>query len=201
MSNGFKNGSGEMKDNLEAKADNLKALKAENRIDSDNELYSYIKDFAILKLKSETKRENFLIRQSTSLQIISLFTIIALFITAPTIIEYRGKIPLEFLLFSFSIITIFLLISLLFALLVQKKELQAALPDVDVFMQHMIDNYEIYLSSIQRDRAFTELVGEIQKCKNKINNKRTKKIDWSMWLFYAALSLIIVFIGSYIIFR
>lgn len=194
MSNGFKKGSDEMKDNL-------KALKAENRIDSDNELYSYIKDFAILKLESEIKRENFLIRQSTSLQIISLFTIIALFITAPTIIEYRGKIPLEFLLFSFSIITIFLLISLLFALLVQKKELQATLPDVDVFMQHMIDNYEIYLSSIQRDRAFAELVGEIQKCKNKINSKRTKKIDWSMWLFYAALSLIIVFIGSYIIFR
>lgn len=39
----------------------------------------------------------------------------------------------------------------------------------------MIDNYEIYLSSIQRDRAFAELVGKVQKCKNKINNKRTKK--------------------------
>lgn len=198
MSNEFKNGSDGMKDNLKAKAENL---KAENRINNYNKLYSYIKDFAILKLESETKRENFLIRQSTSLQIISLFTIIALFITASTIIEYRGKIPLEFLLFSFSIITIFLLISLLFASLAQKKELQAALPDVDVFMQHMIDNYEIYLSSIQRDRAFTELVGEIQKCKNKINNKRTKKISWSMWLFYAAVSLIIVFIGLHIIFR
>lgn len=93
------------------------------------------------------------------------------------------------------------MISSLFASLVQKKELQAALPDVDVFMRHMIDNYEIYLSSIQRDRAFAELVGKVQKCKNKINNKRTKKIDWSMWLFYAALFLIIVFIGSYIMFR
>lgn len=191
MSNGLKNGSSEMKD----------SLKVENRINNYNKLYSYIKDFAILKLESETKRENFLIRQSTSLQIISLFTIAALFITAPTIIEYRGKIPLEFLLFSFSIITIFLLISLLFASLAQKKELQATIPDVDVFMQHMIDNYEIYLSSIQRDRAFAELVGKVQKCKNKINNKRTKKIDWSMWLFYAALFLIIVFIGSYIMFR
>lgn len=191
MSNGLKNGSGEMKD----------SLKIENRINNYNKLYSYIKDFAILKLESETKRENFLIRQSTSLQIISLFTIIALFIAAPTIIEYRGKIPIEFLLFSFSIITIFLLISLLFALLTQKKELQAALPDVDVFMQHMIDNYEIYLSSIQRDKAFAELVGKVQKYKNKINNKRTKKIDWSMWLFYAALFLIIIFIGSYIMFR
>lgn len=185
MSNGFKNWSDEMKDNL----------KAENRIDNDKALYSYIKDFAILKLESETKRENFLIRQSTSLQII------ALFITAPTIIEYRGKISLEFLLFSFSIITIFLLISLLFASLAQKKELQEDLPNVDVFMQHMTDNYGIYLSSIQRNGAFAELVGSVQKCKDKINNKRTKKIRWSMWLFYAALSLIIVFIGSYIIFR
>lgn len=51
MSNGFKNWSDEMKDNL----------KAENRIDNDKALYSYIKDFAILKLESETKRENFLI--------------------------------------------------------------------------------------------------------------------------------------------
>lgn len=40
----------------------------------------------------------------------------------------------------------------------------------------MIDNYEIYLSSIQRDRAFAELVGKVQKCKNKINNKRTKRL-------------------------
>ncbi len=176
-------------------------LKVENGINNENELYSYIKNFAILKLESETEREKFLIRQSTSLQIISLFTIIALFITVPTIIEYRGKIPLEFLLFSFSIITIFLLISLLFASLVQKKELQVALPDVDVFMQHMIDNYGIYLSSIQRNGAFAELVGRVQKCKDKINNKRTKKISWSMWLFYTALSLIIVFIGSCIMFR
>lgn len=41
----------------------------------------------------------------------------------------------------------------------------------------------------------------LTKCKNKLNNKRTKKISWSMWFFYAALSLIIVFIGLYIIFR
>lgn len=173
---------------------------AENK--TADELYSYVKEFAVLKLENETKREDSLIQQSANMQTAFSFTTAALFMVAPVAVEYRGKMSLEFLLLAFSTITALLLISLLFASLAQNRKLNTTFPDVDVFTNHIVNKYEDYLTPAQRDKAFAELIGKVQKSKNEINDKRVKRIRWSMRAFYAALVLTVIwfFVALYIMF-
>jgi hypothetical protein len=94
------------------------------------------------------------------------------------------------------------LISLLFASLAQNRKLNTTFPDVDVFTNHIVDEYESYLTPAQRDKAFAELIGKVQKSKDEINDKRVKRIRWSMRAFYVALALTVIwfFVALYIMF-
>lgn len=152
-------------------------------------LYQYVKDFAMLKLENEMKREDSLIQQSANMQTAFSFTTAALFMVAPIACEYRGSMSLEFLLLAFSTITIFLVGSLIFASMAQNRQLNTTFPDIDKFTQHVSEHYEDYLSPEQRDKALSELIGKVQKSKDEINDKRVKRIKWSMRLFYIALVL------------
>ena len=177
----------------------------ENNEESGNvaeQLYAYVKEFALLKLESETKREDSLIQQSANMQTAFSFTTAALFMVAPIAIEYRGKMSLEFLLLAFSTVTALMLISLVFASMAQNRQLNTTFPDVEVFTQQIEDKYADYLTSAQRDKALAELIGKVQKSKDVINDKRVKRIKWSMRSFYAALALTTIwfFISLYIMF-
>lgn len=157
-----------------------------------NELFAYVKEFAMMKLESETRREDSLIQQSANMQTAFSFTTAALFMVAPIAVEYRGKMSLEFLLLAFSTITALMLVSLLFASMAQNRQLNITFPDIDVFTQQIEDAYVDYLTPAQRDKALAELIGKVQKSKDKINDKRVKRIKWSMRAFYAALALTVV---------
>lgn len=167
-----------------------------------NELFAYVKEFAMMKLESETRREDSLIQQSANMQTAFSFTTAALFMVAPIAVEYRGKMSLEFLLLAFSTITALMLVSLLFASMAQNRQLNITFPDIDVFTQQIEDAYVDYLTPAQRDKALAELIGKVQKSKDKINDKRVKRIKWSMRAFYAALALTVVwfFVALYIMF-
>lgn len=159
----------------------------ENKI--ANDLYAYVKEFALLKLENETKREDSLVQQSANMQTAFSFTTAALFMVAPIAAEYRGAMPLEFLLLAFSTITALMLVSLVFASMAQNRQLNTTFPDIEVFTQQIEDKYTDYLTSAQRDKAIAELIGKVQKSKDEINDKRVKRIRWSMRFFYSALAL------------
>lgn len=166
-----------------------------NEVDTSkmaDELYSYVKEFATLKLDSEIKREDSLIQQSANMQTAFSFTTAALFMVAPIAVEYRGAMSLEFLLMAFSTITALLLLSLVFASMAQNRQLNTAFPDVDVFAEQIEDKYKDYLTSAQRDKALAELIGKVQKSKDEINDKRVRRIKWSMRCFYGALALSVI---------
>lgn len=165
-----------------------------------DDLYAYIKDFASLKLEHEIKREDSLIQQSANMQTAFSFTTAALFMVAPIAVEYRGLMPYEFLLAAFSSITAMLLLSLLFASLAQNRQLTTTFPDIDEFTHHIEDKYMDYLTPAQRDKALAELIGKVQKSKDEINDKRVKRIRWSMRFFYIALILTVVwFVAALIV--
>ncbi len=177
-----------------------------NNAETDNktadELYSYVKEFALLKLESETKREDSLIQQSANMQTAFSFTTAALFMVAPIAIDNRGAMSLEFLLLAFSTITALMLISLVFASMAQNRQLNTTFPDIDVFTQYIENKYSDYLTPAQRDKAVSQLIGKVQKSKDIINDKRVKRIKWSMRFFYATLVLTAFwfFIALYIMF-
>lgn len=156
------------------------------------ELYAYVREFAEVKLESEIKREDSLIQQSSTMQTAFSFTTAALFMIAPIVIEYSGNISLEFFLAAFSSITALLLLSLLFASLAQNRQLTTTFPDTEAFEKNVEDNYQSYLSQAQRDKSLAELIGKVQKNKSDINDKRVKRIKWSMRFFYSALALSVV---------
>lgn len=157
-----------------------------------NELFAYVKEFAIIKLESETRREDSLVQQSINMQTAFSFTTAALFMVTPVVVEYRGKMSLEFLLLVFSTITALMIFSLISASIAQGRKLSTTFPDVEVFTQFVEDNYQEYLTPAQRDKALTELIGKVQKSKDEINDKRVKMIKISMRFFFTALALTVV---------
>ena len=167
-----------------------------------NELYGFVREFAILKLESETKREDSLIQQSINMQIAFSFTTAALFMVAAISVEYRGAMSLEYLLLAFSTITALLLTSLVFASMAQNRHLIMVLPNIDTFEEHIADKYKEYIKPSQRDKAFSELICKVQKDKERINDIRVNKIIWSMRFFYGALGLSVFwfFVALYIMF-
>ena len=166
-------------------------------------LYSFVCDFAKLKLDSETKREDSLIQQSATMQTAFSFTTAALFMVAPIAVEYRGNMTLPYLLMVFSSVTASLLLSLLFASMAQNRRLNATFPDVDTLTKHIEEHYTDYVSKVQQDKALSELIATVQKSKDEINDKRVKFIRLSMHFFYIALGLSTIwfFISLIILFK
>lgn len=181
----------------------MKNKKQKKRHDERNkqaeELYAYVRKFAEMRLDSENKREDSLIQQSSRMQTAFSFTTAVLFMIAPIVVEYRGNISLEFFLVAFSSTTALLLVSLVFASLVQNRRLIKTFPDVDAFKDNVEKNFQLYLTQAQRDKSLVKLLSEVQKEKSELNNKRAKYIRWSMGFFYAALVLSVIWFMNAII--
>lgn len=152
-------------------------------------LFSFVREFASIKLDTETKREDSLIQQASTMQTAFSFTTAALFMVAPIAVEYRGNMTLPYLLAVFSSITVLLLVSLVLAATAQNRQLNATFPDVDTLTKHIEEHYQDYISKAQQNKALSELIATVQKSKDEINDKRVCRIRWSMRFFYAAIGL------------
>ena len=75
--------------------------------------FHYIKELSLLKYDAEEKRELNLIQQSSQMQTAFSFMTAAVFMALPICIEYRGVLSLKFFLVSSSIISVFLIASLI----------------------------------------------------------------------------------------
>lgn len=154
-----------------------------------SELYAFVKEYALLKLEDETKRYESLIQQASNMQTAFSFSTAALFMIAPIAVEYRGNMSLEYLFCVFSSITIFLMLSLLFASLAQNRGELKSFANITVFEDFVEKHYESFISKAQKEKALAEQIGEIQLSASEKNDEMAKRIKISMGFFYAAMGL------------
>lgn len=154
------------------------------------ELESLVKN----KYDEEKMREETLISQASNMQSVFAISSAALFMILPVIVDYRGKLKLSIIFVFVSIITGFLILSLIFATLAQwrfkmkvlpnssslmegvRKKVTDILKDKRIFTVHNINQYKL----IQEDKA---------KC----NHRRVIFICVSMCTFFLAILFCIIF--------
>ena len=178
--------------------DNILEEHQDEQFSSDHDLispqYRHIKELATLKYEAEEKREQGLIQQSSQMQTVFSFMTAALFMAVPICIEYRGMLSLKFFLVSISLISVFLLLSLILASLSQWRWKTHTFPDIKVIKDSVLSDIEWQKLLIEHHRIdqWIELVGRIQSEKAKLNDRRVKFIIASMISFYGAVTTIAV---------
>lgn len=155
--------------------------------------YRYIKELAQLKYSAEEKREQNLIQQSSQMQTAFSFMTAAIFMALPICIEYRGVLSLKFFLVSTSIISAFLIASLILASLAQWRWKTKSLPDVAVMKDAVINNDEWESMCLEHNQLaqWVDLIGTVQNQRALINDRRVKLIMASMISFYLSISSIV----------
>lgn len=167
---------------------------ANDDIDYITPQYRHIKELAQLKYDAEEKREQHLIQQSGQMQTAFSFVTAAVFMAIPICIEYRGPLSLYFFLGSVSVISGFLILSLLLASISQWRWKTKSFPDVSKIKSEVLDNPEwkkLCIEYYQIDQ-WVKLVSEVQAEKAHLNDRRVNLIMASMLCFYVAIAAIIV---------
>lgn len=175
----------------------VKKSKKEEQNQKITAQYRYIKELAQLKYDAEEKREQTLIQQSSQMQTAFSFMTAAVFMALPICVQYRGVLSLKFFLISTSVISVFLIISLIFASMAQWRWKTTTFPDVIVMKNAILDSvdWESLCDENTQLAQWVDLVGKVQNHKALINDKRVKLIMASMISFYlSVLSIIISFI-------
>ena len=154
-------------------------------------VYSFIRQYAEMKLDDEEKREQSLLTQSSNMQSAFSIMVAAIFMLMPVVIEHRGKLSLESLFVGCAVVVALLLLSLLFACFAQNRKKGELFEDVDIISNYVISNKNSYSTTVLQDKAISEIIKEVQKSKSVNNDKRVNQIRLSMGCFYAALVAIL----------
>lgn len=156
--------------------------------------FHYIKELSLMKYDAEEKREQNLIQQSSQMQTAFSFMTAAIFMALPICIEFRGVLSLNFFLVSTSIISAFLIASLILASLAQWRWKTESLPDIEVIKDAILNNEKWESLCIEHFQIaqFIDLISRVQDHKAHLNNRRAKLIVASMITFYLSVSSIII---------
>ena len=154
-------------------------------------LYRHVKELSKLKYESELRREDSLIQQSSHMQTAFAFMTAALFMAVPIIFQYRGLLPISFLVFAISTIVLCLLVSLLTASFAQNRMKYEAFPSIDIIEKFIDNNWKQSLKESQQLKQWIDLVSSVQKSKSTINERRVFLIRLSMWSFYLSIGFIV----------
>ena len=103
-------------------------------------VYSFIRQYAEMKLDDEEKREQSLLTQSSNMQSAFSIMVAAIFMLMPVVIEHRGKLSLESLFVGCAVVVALLLLSLLFACFAQNRKKGELFEDVDIISNYVISN-------------------------------------------------------------
>lgn len=150
-------------------------------------LYSYIADFDKEIYANEERREDSLIQQATNMQTAFSFVSAAVFMVAPIVIEYRGKLPLEFFLIVFALISGLLLACLFCATMAQRRSKRNSFPTAKDFQGLVETDYTDFEAKSQREKYIAETYKELHESLASSNEKRVFWIQWSMRVFFITL--------------
>lgn len=163
-------------------------MKEENKKDLGS-MFKYLTRFSEIKYNSELKREDSLVQQASQMQTAFSFLIVAVFMVAALVIEHRKYLPLRFYFVSFSLITITLVFSLLFAMLAQHRRKQTVIPNVSTIRDYIYNHESEFETEEKQEKYLIDTYAAIQESKASNNDKRVKWIQRSMWFFYGAIGL------------
>lgn len=170
------------------------ADKANDDIDYITPQFRHIKELAKLKYDAEEKREQHLIQQSGQMQTAFSFVTAAVFMAIPICIEHREPLSLDFFLVSVSVISAFLLLSLLLASIAQWRWKTGSFPDIAQIKSDVLNSEEWQKLCIEYNQIdqWVNLVGNVQAEKARLNDRRVKLIMASMLCFYAAIASVVI---------
>lgn len=165
-------------------------------------LYSYIADFDKEIYANEERREDSLIQQATNMQTAFSFVSAAVFMVAPIVIEYRGKLPLEFFLIVFALISGLLLACLFCATMAQRRSKRNSFPTAKDFQGLVETDYTDFEAKSQREKYIAETYKELHESLASSNEKRVFWIQWSMRVFFITLGgcIVVFIIGLFMLF-
>ena len=170
-----------------------KKRKNENEIEG---LLEHIKELSKYSYELEKDREDSLLQQSgRMLEAFSVYTA-TMGILLSVILEYMPFLPKKFIFTATGIIGLFLIISLILAILAQWRYKYATLPLPKEIYNHIHDNYKPFLNNINQIKHYNELLNGVQESKKKNNDFRVELIKWSMIFFFFG---VIAFIVSVIV--
>lgn len=155
-------------------------------------LVSHIEKLSKYSYELEEKREQSLIEQSA--RMLEAFSVItaALGILLSIVLEYCNELSKYFIFIVTGIIGIFLIASLILAILAQWRYKYNALPLPEDIYKHVHDNYKVFLSIKNQAKHYNEVLNSVQKSKKKINDKRASMITLSMIFFYCAIFAFVI---------
>ena len=149
-----------------------------------------IVEFGKYSYDLEEKREESLIKQSsqmlTAFSIFSavLFTVLKIIIDIKVVSVWR-------LLFCAGVVSLFLVSSLVLALMAQWRFKYSTMQDVKVFYDRVNEEFQNYTSQVQFDVQWKEQLISIHSSKKKNNDKRAKLVIASMVVFVSAIGIVL----------
>ena len=157
---------------------------------ADNK-WKFLLQYAETIYKNEQRREHNIIEQAARMQSAFSFVIAALFVLIPTIIEY-STIPIHIIVVAFSLITICLISSLVFATVAQNRKKRHDFPPISKMIEEVNNNSTYYESEEQQQKYLAETYCKIHDNYERNNNLRSLFLKISMWSFYASIVFCII---------
>lgn len=162
---------------------------AQNEAKIADDCYEYIEHIAEVIYKREERREDSIIQQASHMQTTFSFVIAAMFMVTPVMMEYRGKLTENFFLIAISLISFFLLGSLLFATMAQNRKKLEVFPTIEAIRDQIENNYESFQTRAAREKYLVKMYEKVQNSLEKNNDRRVLLVRFSMGTFYLALAL------------
>ena len=154
-----------------------------------SKLSGHIRQIAQMIYEAELRREDSLIQQSTQMQTAFSFTTAALFMVAAIAVEYKEPLTFEFLLVTFSSVTLLLLASLIFAAVAQRREKREDFIGIKETSEYIQKNYMTIGTDAAKDLQYIKMIEKIQSEVKRTNDNKVILIQWSMRFFYGSIGL------------
>lgn len=150
-----------------------------------------IVEFAKFSYELEDKREKSLIDQSGQMLTAFSVTSAALLMAIPILIEHTD-VPKHMILTSAGIVLVFMIISMVLAVVSQWRFKYATMMNGEELLQRIEADKIYHLYQPQYDYQWVDQLKVIQESKKKNNDKRCLLISASMIVFFIAVASLII---------
>lgn len=157
--------------------------------ENEEKLYEFIVNYEERIYANEERREDALVQQASHMQ--TAFSVLStvILMVAAIVIDHRGKLSLEYLLATFSVICSTLLSSLFCATKAQKRYSRKSFQRADGFHVDALNERGLLETRIQQYDYIARTYAVLHPSLRDVNEKRVRWIVRSMTLFQIALAM------------
>lgn len=165
-------------------------VKNVDEIPTDLSVLKFAEQVTHNKYQRELEVESGIIAQAGQMQAAFSFVTAAIFMVAPVACEYRGeKISLNLILMIFTVISVAMVCSLVFATLAHQRRKHNEEEDAGNLNNYILENEKWFNNEKYRVDYLTQTYIELQGSMVKINETRLKWLRMSTYSFYVAIAL------------